>query len=118
VCRHLNERIEAVLFSHITIDVALHGADTAAAQLEALASGSSRASDFAKNLLIRSVHIVPQDGRDVDVLDGKKMEVAMVQVRKNLLRAVMSLKNVTSVSLVIRCMFCFSLAYLPIAGAL
>jgi hypothetical protein len=107
VCRHLNERVEAKLFSRITVDINSHGPDIAAAQLEALALGSSRASHFAKALHIRSLHPVPRmwpskwEQRDVDVPDDNKKAVVMVKVRENLRGAIISLKKVTSVTLVI-----------------
>jgi hypothetical protein len=64
VCRHLNERVEATLFSSITVDVSLHGADTTAAQLEALALGTTHASHFAKILKIRSLNPALQEIRN------------------------------------------------------
>jgi hypothetical protein len=100
VCRHLNEVVEATLFSHITVDVGLHGADISAAQLESLVVGSCRASNFAKTLQIQSLNPVSPRLRDEDVPRDKETEVAMARVEKNLQGAIMSLKNVTNVSLV------------------
>jgi hypothetical protein len=107
VCRHLNERVEAKLFSHITVDVHRHGPDITAAQLEALALGSSRAFNFAKVLHIQSLNPVPEcaspselERQDVDVPNDEQAST-MVKVRENLRGAIMSLKKVTSVSFVI-----------------
>ena len=101
MCRHLDERVEATLFSSITVDVSLHGADTTAAQLEALALGTTRASHFAKILKIRSLNPALQEIRnrkDGHVPGDYEAEEPMVQIRKNCRRAIMSLKNVTTVS--------------------
>jgi hypothetical protein len=107
VCRHMNEAVEVKLFSRITINISA-GLATAAGQLEALASGSSRASDFAKTLYIRSLHpmprlqIMPYELNNVDVDDpgDKETGVAMAQVKKNIGIAIRSLKDVMDVSLV------------------
>jgi hypothetical protein len=73
VCRYLNEIVEAELFSCVTVHFALHGADTAAAQLEALALSSSRTSNFAKTLKVQSLNLV-------DVPGDNQMAVTMVQL--------------------------------------
>jgi hypothetical protein len=50
------------------------------------------------NLSIQSLNPVSPHGRGEDVPSDKEMKVAMVQVRKNLQGAIISLKNVTNVS--------------------
>jgi hypothetical protein len=87
VCGNLNAIVEAKLFSHIIIDIGLNGAETMAAQLEALSSG--RASSYAHTLDIRSLKPLPEDdqlliSRIVNGSYEKQAAAAMMRVRRYL----------------------------------
>jgi hypothetical protein len=121
VCRKLNAIAEAELFSHIIIDVGLKGADTTAAQLQALSCG--RMSHYAETLKIRTLWPISEDDQSFisRIVHGsyqkkRKVVAAMVRVRKYLQSAIISLTNVTTVLLVMPSVLLACITYGLIAG--
>lgn len=116
VCRSLNAVVEPKLFSRIIINIRHDRLDISRAQLQALSAGTTRASEFVRQLEIRSLQSLSRldvtapvrkgffsrtlaglKRKDAQELEDEGALATILQIKEDLGPALASLKNLIGV---------------------